>query len=63
MTTIIEDIAIGAKYLAEGILQETTAVICRKEAVLKYGLYLLVEGIEDYKDNYTEFRMIKNVKY
>lgn len=61
--TPLEDTAIGAKYLAEGKLQETTAVICRKEAGVQYGLYLLAEEIEDLKGNYTEFMMIENVRH
>lgn len=59
----IEDTAIGAKYLAEGRLDEKTAILCRKEAGLQYKLLLLAENIEDFKENYTEFMMIRHLRH
>ena len=54
----LEDTAIGAKYLSEGILTNTSAALCRKNAGEDFGLFLLCENIEDFKENYTEFMMI-----
>ncbi len=51
----IEDTAIGAKYLAEGILDSETGVLCRKNAGQAHNLFLLEENIEDRDDNETEF--------
>lgn len=55
----IEDTAIGARWLADGTLPATTAVICRKNAGVSRGLHLMAENIEDRKENYTEFRMFR----
>lgn len=55
----IEDTAIGARWLSEGRLPETTAVICRRNAGERYGLCLIAENIEDDSSNLTEFRMFK----
>ena len=56
----IEDTALAAKYLAEGKLDKTVAIICRKNAGLMYGLELMYENIEDAKDNKTQFRIYIN---
>ena len=53
------DTAIGAKYLQEGQLPETTAVICRKTAGEIYELVLVDENIEDEKNNKTKFILIQ----
>ena len=53
------DTAIGAKYLREGKLPETTAVICRKNAGEIYELALVAENIEDDKENETQFILIQ----
>ncbi len=55
----IEDTAIGAKRLSEGLLTSDTAVICRKNAGEYYHLELVAENIEDDKTNQTEFRMFR----
>lgn len=55
----VEDTAIAAKYLHEGKLPETTAVLCRRNAGEMYDLELAYENMEDRSDNYTEFRMFK----
>ncbi len=53
----VEDTALAAKYLAEGTLPKTTAIICRKNAGEMYNLELMYENIEDLKDNLTEFKI------
>ncbi len=55
----VEDTAIAAKYLSEGKLKETVAVLCRKNAGEMYGLDLVYENLEDDADNATEFRLFK----
>jgi prephenate dehydratase len=54
-----EDTAIAAKLLAEGKLDKLTAVLCKKEIGLDYGLDLMYEHLEDDADNYTEFIIIR----
>lgn len=56
----IADTATGAVYLKDGRLRDDTAVICRKNTGEKFGLHLLLENIEDTKDNKTEFRLLRN---
>ncbi len=51
----VEDTALAAKYLAEGELPETTAIVSRKNAGEMYNLELMYENIEDLKNNLTEF--------
>lgn len=53
----IEDTAIGAKRLSEGLLGYNVAVICSKKAGKKYSLELIKENIEDREDNTTSFKM------
>ena len=50
-----EDTGKAAKDLAEGILPETCAVLCRKNAGELFGLTLIDENIEDFPDNRTHF--------
>lgn len=59
------DTALAAENLANNILPDNYAVICRKNAGLSFGLELIQENIEDSKDNYTEFRIYKttNIAY
>ena len=57
----VEDTAIAARYLAEGQLPESTAVLCRKNAGEMFGLYLADENLEDDPRNMTEFILIKPV--
>ncbi len=57
----VEDTAIAARYLAEGKLPETTAVLCRKNAGELFGLTLAAENLEDDPRNMTEFILIKTV--
>ena len=54
----LEDTAIGARYLAEGILDPSTAILCRRNAGAAFGLYLLHENCEDDPTNATDFVMI-----
>lgn len=54
-TQEIEDTAIGAYHLAQGLLARDTAVLCRLNAGQDQGLHLLYENIEDRDDNYTDF--------
>ena len=54
-TQEIEDTAIGAFRLAQGLLDRNTAVLCRLNAGQDQGLHLLYENIEDREDNITDF--------
>ena len=53
-----QDTAISAKQLKDGVLDRSTAIICKKSAGESRGLYLIDENIED-EESVTEFRMIK----
>lgn len=55
----VEDTAIAARYLAEGKLPPTTAVLCRRNAGEMFGLYMAAENLEDDSRNMTEFFLIK----
>ncbi len=55
----VEDTALAARMLADGILPETTAVLCRRNAGEMFGLHLLEENMEDDSRNMTEFVLIK----
>ena len=56
----VEDTALAAKMLSEGILADNVAVICRKNAGYKYAnLEMIFENVEDNIENFTEFRMFK----
>ncbi|MFI3231063.1 MAG: prephenate dehydratase domain-containing protein [bacterium] len=57
----LSDTAIGAKHLAEGLIQEDTAILCRRNAGEMFGLTLIAENIEDIKGNYTTFVFIKKI--
>ena len=59
VTIEMEDPAISAKMLGEGLLKDDTAVICSLEAGLQNGLTLMAQNIEDDKRNRTEFRLLK----
>lgn len=51
------DTAHAAKMLAEGQLEETVAVVCRKDAAMLYGLSLVAKNIEDTESIMT-FRLL-----
>lgn len=55
----IEDTAIGAEWLAKGMLPDTTAVICSANGGKLWGLDLVEENIEDFSDNRTTFWLLK----
>ena len=57
----VEDTAIAARYLADGRLPETTAVLCRKNAGEMFGLHMAAENLEDDPRNMTEFILIQPV--
>lgn len=57
----VEDTALAARYLAEGKLPETTAVLCRKDAGEAFGLHLVMENLEDDSRNMTEFILIRPI--
>ena len=59
-TVQIDDTALAAKYLSEDILDNTVAVICRKNAGELFNLDLVYENIEDNTSNYTEFGIYTN---
>ncbi len=52
------DTAYAAEMLAEGLLPETCAVLCKRSAGEHYGLYPAHENIEDADDNTTHFWLI-----
>lgn len=54
-TVEVEDTAKAAKDLAEGVLPPEYTVLCRKNAGYLFGLCLMDENIEDFKDNRTHF--------
>ena len=54
-TIEVEDTGKAAKDLAEGVLSAEYAVLCRKNAGDMFGLCLIDENIEDFKDNRTHF--------
>ena len=51
----VEDTGKAAKDLSDGTLSEDYAVLCRKNAGEMFGLCLMDENIEDFKDNRTHF--------
>jgi len=51
----VEDTGLAARYLSDGTLSEEYAVLCRKNAGELFGLTLVDENIEDFKDNRTHF--------
>ena len=55
------DTAYAAKALANGAYTKNTAVLCRKDAGEKNGLYKLAKHVEDRIDNRTEFHLYKDV--
>ncbi len=55
----IEDTAIGAEWLAKGILPDTTAVICSRKAGESWDLELMAVNIEDRSDNQTTFWLLQ----
>ena len=55
----LEDTAIGARYLQEGVLPESTGVLCSPEAGFSHGLYLLKSNMEDRSDNMTDFVLVE----
>ncbi|MFR5117905.1 MAG: prephenate dehydratase domain-containing protein [Eubacterium sp.] len=57
----IEDTAIGAEWLAKGILPETTAAICSARAGKLWDLEMIAENIEDSSENRTTFWLLKLV--
>jgi prephenate dehydrogenase len=54
-----EDTALSAKDLSEGKYPEGSAVVASEAAAEKYGLEILMKGINDLKENYTDFMMVK----
>ncbi len=55
----LEDTAIAARYLGEGTLPPTTAVICRRDAGEQYHLTCIAANIEDFSENITIFQMME----
>ena len=56
------DTAISARQLRDGVIDKTTAVICKKTAGTSRDLCLIDENIED-EQSVTEFRIIKKGKF
>lgn len=55
----IDDTAVGAKWLSEGLYSDYCAVLCTKTAGELYNLQLVKEHLQDNYDNMTEFKMYK----
>ncbi len=55
----VEDTALAAEWLANGILPETAAVICSMQAGLSWNLKLIAENVEDSPENRTTFRLLR----
>jgi prephenate dehydrogenase len=54
-----EDTALSAKNLSEGKYLENSAAIASEAAAQRYGLEILMEGVNDLKDNYTDFMLVR----
>jgi prephenate dehydrogenase len=54
-----EDTALSAKNLSEGRYLEDSAVIASEAAAQRYGLEILIKGVNDLKENYTDFMLIR----
>lgn len=57
-TQEVEDTAIAARYLAEGVLPPSAGVLCRQDAGEAFGLYLLQKDLQDDPRNATDFILI-----
>jgi prephenate dehydratase len=56
--TLVEDTALAAQRLKEGIFKPDTAAICSKRAGELYNLCLIKEGVQDKSGNTTYFSLI-----
>lgn len=59
---IVEDTALAANQLKEGVLNEGIGVICTKEAGINNGLFLVTEKFQDNKENITTFGIFEKMK-
>lgn len=55
----VGDTAIAAKQLAGAVLSADTAIIARKNAGERHGLYMVADKIENTDDNKTTFHLYK----
>lgn len=55
----VEDTALSAKKLSEGIISEDTAVICSEKAGQQYNLCLIKGQMQDRNPNGVNFIMVK----
>lgn len=55
----VEDTALSAKKLSEGIISEDTAVICSEKAGKQYGLCLIKGQMQDRDPNGVNFIMVR----
>ena len=55
----MKDTALAAQMLAKNILSDDYAVLCRKNAGENNGLKLMMENLEDFNNNETEFYLLK----
>lgn len=56
---IVEDTALAAEQLKDGVLNESVAVICTKEAGVNNNLFLVSENFQDNTNNITTFGIFK----
>jgi prephenate dehydrogenase len=54
-----EDTALSAKNLSEGKYPENSAAVASEAAAQRYGLEILMKGVNDLKQNYTDFMLLK----
>ena len=59
---IVEDTALAAQQLKEGILDEKIGIICTKEAGINNGLFLVCENFQDMKENITTFGVFEKIR-
>ena len=55
----VPDTAIAARWLCDGRLPRSAAVLCRRNAGELYGLSLVRENLEDEPGNHTDFMLLR----
>jgi prephenate dehydratase len=60
---VFDDSAAAARYLTELAFKDDSATVCTREAGEHYGLFPVMDNLEDDAQNHTEFRMYSNKDY